>query len=111
MIWSLIGKTFISHTADALKTHLQKRQNKQIAEIEAAKDIQIAQINQQDKSYKDEIILIWFLAIFSLPLFGETDRFLKWVDVISKIPSELFYIFGSLCLVSFGVKVSNIFKK
>jgi len=111
MIWSLIGKTLISHTTDALKTHLQKRENKQIAEIEAAKDVQIAQINQQDKSYKDEIILIWFLSIFSLPLFGETDRFLKWVDVISKIPSELFYIFGSLCLVSFGVKVSNIFKK
>lgn len=111
MIWSLIGKTLISHTTDALKTHLQKRENKQIAEIEASKDVQLAQINQQQNSYKDEIILIYFLVIMALPLFGETERFLNWAKVLSALPSEIFYIFGAIVAASFGIKISNIFKK
>jgi len=109
MIWSLIGKTLISHTTDALKTHLKKRENKQIAEIEASKDVQKTQI--QHSGYKDDLILIYFLSIFALPLFGETERFLNWAKVLAALPSEIFYIFGAIVAASFGIKISNIFKK
>lgn len=109
MIWGLIGKTLISHTTDALKTHLEKRQNKQVAEIEASKEVQKSQI--ENSGYKDEIILLWFLVIFSLPLFGETERFLNWAKVLTALPSEIFYIFGAIVAASFGIKISNIFKK
>jgi|TARA_R110000822_G_scaffold235663_1_gene366459 hypothetical protein len=109
MLFSLLGKALISHTTKALSTHLEKRANIQVAEIEASKDVQQAQI--QNSGIKDEIILIWFLAILTLPLIGETERFLKWAEVLSAMPSELFYIFGAIVAASFGIKVSNIFKK
>ena len=62
-------------------------------------------------SFKDELILAWFLIIMSLPLIGETERFLNWAKVLSAMPSEIFYIFGAIVAASFGIKVSNIFKK
>lgn len=109
MLFSLLGKTLISHTTKALSTHLEKRGNKQVAEIEASKEVQKTQI--ENSGIKDEIILIWFLGILTLPLIGETERFLKWAEVLSAMPSELFYIFGAIVAASFGIKVSNIFKK
>lgn len=109
MIWGLLSKTLISHTTKALSTHLEKRENKQIAEIKASKEIQKTQI--QHSGYKDDLILIYFLGIFALPLFGETERFLNWAKVLSSLPSEIFYIFGAIVLASFGIKVTNIFKK
>lgn len=109
MIWSLLGKTLISHTTSALKTHLQKRENKQVAEIEASKEVQKTQI--QHSGYKDDLILVWFLTIFSLPLFDETKRFLNWAKILAALPSEIFYIFGAIVAASFGIKISSIFKK
>ena len=79
------------------------------AEIEASKEVQKAQI--QNSGYKDDLILIYFLAIMALPLFGETERFLNWAKVLAALPSEIFYIFGAIVAASFGIKISNIFKK
>tara|TARA_R100000697_G_scaffold76270_1_gene88513 strand:+ start:70 stop:399 length:330 start_codon:yes stop_codon:yes gene_type:complete len=109
MIWNLIGKTLISHTTKALSTHLQKRENRQVAEIEESKVVRKAQI--ENSGYKDDLILIYFLAIFALPLFGQTERFLNWAKVLAALPSEIFYIFGAIVAASFGIKISNIFKK
>ena len=109
MIWGLLGKTVISHTTKALSAHLQKRENRQVAEIEESKVVRKAQI--QHSGYKDDLILIYFLAIFALPLFGETERFLNWAKVLAALPSEIFYIFGAIVAASFGIKISNIFKK
>ena len=38
MIWSLLGKTLISHTTKALSTHLEKRQNRQVQEREVTQE-------------------------------------------------------------------------
>jgi len=111
MIWGLIGKTIISSTTDALKHHLQKKQTIRQIEIESAKEIQIEKVKASTNSYKDELILAWFLIIMSLPLVGETERFMNWAKVLSAMPSEIFYIFGAIVAASFGIKVSNIFKK
>ena len=44
-------------------------------------------------------------------LIGETERFMNWAKVLSAMPSEIFYIFGAIVAASFGIKISNIFKK
>lgn len=111
MIWSLIGKTLISSTTDALKHHLQKKKAIREIEIESAKEIQIEKVKASSNSFKDEIILAWFLIIMSLPLVGETERFMNWAKVLAAMPSEIFYIFGAIVAASFGIKISNIFKK
>jgi len=109
MIWGLLSKTVVSHTTKALSAHLQKRENRQVAEIEESKVVRKAQV--EHSGYKDDLILIYFLAIFALPLFGETERFLNWAKVLAALPSEIFYIFGAIVAASFGIKISNIFKK
>ena len=68
-------------------------------------------LNQSGGSFKDELILVWLLVILSLPLIGETERFMNWAKVLSAMPSEIFYIFGAIVAASFGIKISNIFKK
>ena len=111
MIWGILGKALISNTTEALKHHIKKKEVVRNLEIDAAKEIQIEKIKQSSSSFKDELILLWFLVILSLPLIGETERFLNWAKVLSAMPSEIFYIFGAIVAASFGIKVSNIFKK
>jgi hypothetical protein len=111
MIFNLLGKALIENSVGAIKHHLEKKQKIRNIEIESQKEIQIEKIKQSGGSFKDEIILAWFLIIFSLPLFGETERFLNWTKVLSSMPSEIFYIFGAIVAASFGIKISNIFKK
>ena len=111
MIFNLLGKTIIENSIGALKHHLEKKQAIRNIELETQKEIQIEKIKQSGGSFKDEIILIWFLIILSLPLIGETERFMNWAQVLSAMPSEIFYIFGAIVAASFGIKISNIFKK
>ena len=111
MIFSLLSKTIVENSIGALKHHLAKKEVVRNAEIECQKEIQIEKIKQSGGSFKDEIILLWFLVILSLPLVGETERFMNWAQVLSAMPSEIFYIFGAIVAASFGIKVSNIFKK
>ena len=110
MIFNLLGKTILENSIGALKHHLKKKEVARNTEIECQKEIQIERIKQSGGSFKDEIILIWFLVILSLPLIGETERFMNWAKVLSAMPSEI-YIFGAIVAASFGIKISNIFKK
>ena len=96
MIFNLLGKTILENSIGALKHHLKKKEVARNTEIECQKEIQIERIKQSGGSFKDEIILIWFLVILSLPLIGETERFMNWAKVLSAMPSEIFYIFGVL---------------
>lgn len=111
MIWNLLAKTIFQNSIGAIKHHLKKKETIRAIEIEAQKEIQLAKIKNINQNFKDEIILAWFLIIFSLPLFGETERFLAWASVLSAIPKEIFYIFGGIVLSCFGIKISSIFKK
>jgi hypothetical protein len=77
MLLNLLGKTLIENSIGALKHHIKKKEVARNAEIECQKEIQIEKIKQSGGSYKDEIILIWFLIILSLPLVGETERFMN----------------------------------
>lgn len=111
MIWKLIGKTIISSTTDAIKHHLDKKKAIREVELETARDIQVEKIKASKDSLKDEIILIWFLVMLSLPAVGQHERFLKWAEVLSALPSEIFWIFSLIIAASFGIKVSNLKKK
>ena len=99
MIFNLLGKTILENSIGALKHHLKKKEVARNTEIECQKEIQIERIKQSGGSFKDEIILIWFLVILSLPLIGETERFMNWASLV-RMPSEIFYIFG-YCSASF----------
>jgi len=111
MIFNLLGKTLLENSIGALKHHLKKKEVQRSTEIECQKEIQIAKIKESGGSFKDELILVWFLVILSLPLIGETERFMNWAKVLSAMPAEIFYIFGAIVAASFGIKISNIFKK
>ena len=82
MIFNLLGKTILENSIGALKHHLKKKEVARNTEIECQKEIQIEKIKQSGGSFKDELILAWFLIIMSLPLIGETDRTLYWAKVI-----------------------------
>ena len=111
MLFNLLGKTLIENSIGALKHHIKKKEVVRNLVIDAAKEIQLEKIKQSGGSFKDELSLVWFLVILSLRLIGETERFMNWAKVLSAMPSEIFYIFGAIVAASFGIKVSNIFKK
>ena len=95
MLFNLLGKTLLENSIGALKHHLKKKEVARNTEIECQKDIQIEKIKQSGGSFKDELILVWFLVILSLPLIGETERFMNWAkSLICNAIRDILYLWS-----------------
>jgi len=66
MIFSLLKnpltKIVLNKATEHFKHKAEKVKTIRAAEIEAAKDTEISRIKSQDKSWKDEILMIWLIS-------------------------------------------------
>jgi hypothetical protein len=63
------------------------------AEIEACKEVDVQRIKSQDKSFKDEILLIWLVGMLTTGFFESTrDNFRAWVEIINDLPDSVWYL-------------------
>jgi len=89
------------HKAEKVKTIRQ-------AEIEACKDTDIAKIRSQDKSFKDEILLIWLIGMLSTGFFESTrDNFEEWVRIINDLPDSVWYLVIIVFTATFSTKMTD----
>ena len=107
MIWNVLAKTLLSTTVDAVKHWNNKREKRRAIEIELQTEIQKEHIKASKDSFKDEIILAFFLFLFSLPLWGQEELLRKWIEVIKELPDFVWYIFTIMVSASFGVKITD----
>ena len=78
------------------------------AEIEAAKDVDITRIRSQDKSWKDEILMVWLIAMLSTGWFEETrDNFEEWVRIINDLPDSVWYLVIIVFTATFSTKMTD----
>ena len=95
------GSEYLKHRAEKVKTV-------RAAEIEAAKDTDLARIKSQDNSIKDEVLMFWLIGMLSTGWFPQTrENFREWVSIINDLPDSVWYLVIIVFTASFGSRVSD----
>ena len=103
-----LTKMVVNKAVDHFKHKAEKVKTIRAAEIEAAKDVDITRIKSQDKSWKDEILMIWLISMLSTGWFESTRaNFEEWVRIINDLPDSVWYLVIIVFTASFGSKVSD----
>jgi hypothetical protein len=112
MIFNILNnpltKMAFTKVSDHLKHRAEKVKTIRQAEIEAAKDTDIAKIRSQDKSFKDEILLVWLIGMLSTGFFESTrDNFEEWVRIINDLPDSVWYLVIIVFTATFSTKMTD----
>ena len=103
-----LTKMVVNKAVDHFKHKQEKVKTIRQAEIEACKEVDVQRIKSQDKSFKDEILLIWLIGMLSTGWFESTrGRFEEWVRIINDLPDSVWYLVIIVFTASFGSKVSD----
>jgi len=97
---------------DKVSSHFKHKAEKvkviRAAEIEAAKDTDLARIKSQDTSIKDEVLMFWLIGMLTTGWFpGTRDNFREWVSIINDLPDSVWYLVIIVFTASFGSKVTK----
>jgi len=103
-----LTKIVFNKATEHFKHKAEKVKTIRAAEIEAAKDVDITKIKSQDKSFKDEILLIWLIGMLSTGWFESTrDRFEEWVRIINDLPDSVWYLVIIVFTATFSTKMTD----
>ena len=94
-----LTKMVINKASDHFKHKAEKVKVIRAAEIEAAKDTDLARIKSQDTSIKDEILMGWLIST--------RENFREWVSIINDLPDSVWYLVIIVFTASFGSKVTK----
>jgi hypothetical protein len=109
---SLLKNPLVKMGAEKISSHFKHKAEKvkviRAAEIEAAKDTDVARIKSQDQSYKDEILMLWLIGMLTTGWFPATrENFREWVSIINDLPDSVWYLVIIVFTASFGSRVSD----
>ena len=103
-----LTKMVVNKAVDHFKHKAEKVKTIRAAEIEAAKDVDITRIKSQDKSFKDELLLIWLIGMLSTGFFESTrDNFEEWVRIINDLPDSVWYLVIIVFTATFSTKMTD----
>lgn len=107
-----IAKLVVDKTIGAVQHHLEVKKLERVAEIEAAKTIQIQQVISSEKSWKDEWLTIFTTFGISMCFIPSMQPFMiKGFEIIKAAPSELLYAILIVYCGSFGMNMLDKYKK
>ena len=107
-----LTKIIAEKTFGAIQHKLQKDKIVREKELDAASQISIEQIKQQEHSWKDEWLCLFFtilMACHFIPAFQPAMD--KGWDILQKADPMFFYIILTIVGASFGVTTMNKLKK
>jgi len=103
-----LTKMVINKATDHFKHKAEKQKVIRAAEIEAAKDTDLARIKSQDSSIKDEILMAWLIAMLTTGWFPATrENFREWVAIINDLPDSVWYLVIIVFSASFGTRITK----
>ena len=103
-----LTKMVINKATDHFKHKAEKQKVIRAAEIEAAKDTDLARIKSQDSSIKDEILMAWLIAMLTTGWFPATrENFREWVAIINDLPDSVWDLVIIDFSASFGTKITK----
>jgi len=112
LIKNPITSLVVDKTIGEVKHYLELKKIERVAEIEAAKAVQVAQVEASEKSWKDEWLTIFTtigIAVCFIPALQ--PYMVKGFEIIKSAPSELLYAVLVVYCGSFGLNIMDRFKK
>jgi hypothetical protein len=108
----LFNNPLVKMGVDKVSSHFKHKAEKvkviRAAEIEAAKDTDLARIKSQDTSIKDEILMGWLIIMLTTGWFPQTrENFREWVSIINDLPDSVWYLVIIVFSASFGTKITK----
>ena len=108
----LFNNPLVKMGVDKVSYHFKHKAEKvkviRAAEIEAAKDTDLARIKSQDTSIKDEILMGWLIIMLTTGWFPQTrENFREWVSIINDLPDSVWYLVIIVFSASFGTKITK----
>jgi hypothetical protein len=112
----LIKNPIFSYVADKtigeVKHYLEIRKIERVAEINAIKDVSIAQVEESSKSLKDEWLTLFISGIIFCCFVPQTQPYMiKGFEILKTAPSEILWAIIIVFMGSFGVNVLDRYKK
>ena len=113
MIWlkllnNPLTKLAVNKVTDHFKHKAEKVKTIREAEILACKEVDVQRIKSQDKSWKDEILMVWLIAMLSTGWFDETrDNFEEWVRILNDLPDSVWYLVIIVFTATFSTKMTD----
>ena len=103
-----ITKMVFNKATEHFKHKAEKVKTIREAEILACKEVDVARIKSQDKSWKDEILLIWLIGMLTTGWFESTrDNFREWVSIINDLPDSVWYLVIIVFTATFSTKMTD----
>ncbi len=103
-----ITKLVAGKVADHFKHRAEKVKTIREAEIQACKEVDVQRIKSQDKSWKDEILMLWLVGMLSTGFFEKTrDNFEEWVRIINDLPDSVWYLVIIVFTATFSTKMTD----
>ena len=108
----LFNNPLVKMGVDKVSSHFKHKAEKvkviRAAEIEAAKDTDLASIKSQDTSIKDDILMGWLIIMLTTGWFPQTrENFREWVSIINDLPDSVWYLVIIVFSASFGTKITK----
>ena len=104
----MIFNTVKNKAVDHFKHKAEKVKTIREAEILACKEVDVARIKSQDKSWKDEILLLWLVGMLTTGFFESTrDNFRAWVEIINDLPDSVWYLLIIVFTATFSTKMTD----
>ena len=103
-----LTKMVINKASSHFKHKAEKVKTIREAEILACKELDVARIKSQDKSWKDEVLLIWLIGMLTTGFFESTrDNFREWVTIINDLPDSVWYLLIIVFTATFSTKMTD----
>ena len=107
-----LTKIIAEKTFGAISHKLQKDKIIREKELDAASQISIEQIKQQEHSWKDEWLVVFFTLLMACHFIPYTQNTMERGRQILQNPDPMFwYIILTIVVASFGVTTMNKLKK
>ena len=119
-MWSIIGAFFknpvfslvADKTLGAINHHLEVKKLERIAELEAMKDVSIAQVESSERSLKDEWLTVFTSGIITCCFVPSLQPYMiKGFEILKSAPTEILYAILIVFMGSFGVNILDKYKK
>ena len=119
-MWSIIGAFFknpvfnliADKTIGSINHYLEVKKLERIAELEAMKDVSIAQVDASERSLKDEWLTIFISAIITCCFIPNLQPYMiKGFEILKSAPTEILYAILIVFMGSFGVNILDKYKK
>lgn len=107
-VFSLIA----DKTVGAINHQLELSKLERIAELEAMKDVSIAQVEESSKSLKDEWLTVFISVIITCCFIPSLQPFMiKGFEILKSAPTEILYAILIVFMGSFGVNILDKYKR